>query len=105
MFLQFNPEVLTEHVAKVSSTRLVRQRVFINPTRLICVIAYYFIIDFFLGGLSLMVVYAFVPIGVEYPLFIAGIPIALVSGILGVAWPCYCYSSKRQVFDIQKLSC
>ncbi|XP_063402702.1 uncharacterized protein LOC134686827 [Mytilus trossulus] len=94
--IDFNPEVLTEHVAKVSSTRLVRQRVFINPTRLICVIAYYFIIDFFLGGLLLMVVYAFVPVGVEYPLFIAGIPIALVSGILGVAWPCYCYSSKRQ---------
>ncbi|XP_052090113.1 uncharacterized protein LOC127726700 isoform X1 [Mytilus californianus] len=94
--IDFNPEVLTEHVAKVSSTRLVRQRVFINPTRIICVIAYYFIIDFFLGGLAMMLVYAFVPVDFEYPLFIAGIPIALISGILGVAWPCYCYSSKRQ---------
>ncbi|CAC5401447.1 unnamed protein product [Mytilus coruscus] len=94
--IDFNPEVLTEHVAKVSSTRLVRQRVFINPSRLICVIAYYFIIDFFLGGLGMILVNAIVPYDGDYSMLFAGIPFALISGILGVAWPCYCYSSKRK---------
>ncbi|XP_076078927.1 uncharacterized protein LOC143048973 isoform X2 [Mytilus galloprovincialis] len=94
--IDFNPEVLTEHVSNVSSTRLVRQRVCINPTRLICVIAYYFIIDFFLGGLGMMLINAIVPYYDDYWMLFAGIPFALISGILGVAWPCYCYSSKRK---------
>ncbi|XP_063402186.1 uncharacterized protein LOC134686452 [Mytilus trossulus] len=93
--IDFNPEVLTEHVGKVSSTRLVRQRVVINPSSLICVITSFFIIDFFLGGLAMILV-NIVPYDDDYSMLIAGIPFASISGILGVAWPCYCYSSKRK---------
>ncbi|VDH91847.1 Hypothetical predicted protein [Mytilus galloprovincialis] len=98
MFVEFNPEVLTEHVAKVASTRLVKQRVFINPIRLSCVMTYYCIINVFLLGLGMLVVYVFAPFDGDNPFLIAGLSCALTSGILGIAWPCYCYASKRKEY-------
>ncbi|CAC5417986.1 unnamed protein product [Mytilus coruscus] len=96
--IDFNPEVLTEHVAKVSSTRLVKQRVFINPIRLSCVMADYFIINVFLVGMAMLVVYVFAPFDGDNPFLFAGLSFALTSGILGIVWPCYCYASKRKEY-------
>lgn len=90
--LQFNPEVFTKLIAEMTPNRLIKQRMFINPWWPTCVILYFLLPEFLIGGFGMIFVdpedKEMIPIGILC---------LVVFAIFGIAWPCYCIFASWKV--------
>ena len=99
---QLNPAVFTDIFKVVSSNRLVKRRMYLNPWWPICLCWFLTVPDFLFGAI-MMIVFYFALINLDF-YWIAAVCSSAIFAIFGVLWPCCCFVSNRKVRQITELS-